>query len=213
MLNIRHETPADYQTVEDMTRVAFYNLYEPGCVEHYLVHTMRQHPDFIPELDDVLTLDGEIIGNVMYTKAKLVNDAGDEKEILTFGPLSIAPAFQRQGYGKQLLEYSFKQARQLGDETIVIFGSPMNYVGRGFQSSYKFKVSLPNGQYPAAMMVKELKGGGLGGQHWRYYDSPVMAVSEAAAQKYDATLAPLTKQHQPSQEEFYIISHAMLGDN
>lgn len=102
MLNIRNETPADYQTVEDMTRRAFYNLYIPGCVEHYLVHVMRGHEDFIPELDFVLELDGQIIGNIMYTKARLTDEAGTEKEILTFGPVCVMPEYQRQGYGRKL---------------------------------------------------------------------------------------------------------------
>ena len=102
MLNIRNETPADYQIVEDMTRRAFYNLYIPGCVEHYLVHVMRGHEDFIPELDFVLELDGQIIGNIMYTKARLTDEAGTEKEILTFGPVCVMPEYQRQGYGRKL---------------------------------------------------------------------------------------------------------------
>ena len=97
-----------------MTRAAFYNLYVPGCYEHYLVHIMRQHEDFLPELALVLELDGQVVGNVMYTKAKLVEETGAVKEILTFGPVSILPAHQRQGYGKQLLEHSFAKAAALG---------------------------------------------------------------------------------------------------
>ena len=84
---IRNERPEDYQCVEALTRSAFYNLYIPGCVEHYLVHIMRQHRDFVPELDFVLERDGQVIGNIMYTKARLVDEAGTEKEILTFGPV------------------------------------------------------------------------------------------------------------------------------
>ena len=73
--------------MEKITREAFYNLYVPGCTEHYLVHIMREHKDFIPELDFVLELDGEVIGNVMYTRSKLTDESGQQKEILTFGPL------------------------------------------------------------------------------------------------------------------------------
>ena len=211
MLKIRQETPADYQTVEALTRAAFYNLYVPGCVEHYLVHIMRQHEDFLPELALVLELDGQVIGNVMYTKAKLVDETGAVKEILTFGPVSILPTHQRQGYGKQLLEHSFAQAAALGYEAIVIFGNPGNYVSRGFQSCQKFRVSLPDGRYPAAMLVKELKPQALAGKKWVYYDSPVMQIDEAAAQRFDAALPPLAKIHQPSQEEFYILSQAFLA--
>ena len=113
MINIRNEKEADYKIVEDITRRAFYNLYIPGCIEHYLVHIMRGHEDFIAELDFVLELDGQIIGNIMYTKAKLVDRNGKEKEILTFGPVSIAPEYQRMGYGKMLMEYSFEKAVSL----------------------------------------------------------------------------------------------------
>ncbi len=210
MLNIRNETPADHQTVEDMTRRAFYNLYVPGCVEHYLVHIMRDHEDFIPELDFVLELDGQIIGNIMYTKARLTDEAGIEKEILTFGPVCVMPEYQRQGYGRKLIDHSFEKAVALGYDVIVIFGSPVNYVGRGFQSCKKYNVCVEGGKYPAAMMVKELKPGALDGRKWFYHDSPVMAVSEEDAQQYDAGLEPLEKKHLPSQEEFYIMSHSFV---
>ena len=91
---IRTEQPEDHNKVEALTREAFYNMYMPGCVEHYLVRLMREHEDFIPELDFVAELDGKIIGNIMYTKAKLTDDNGAVKEILTFGPVSIHPDYQ-----------------------------------------------------------------------------------------------------------------------
>lgn len=153
---IRNEKETDYSVVEEITRKAFYNIYVPGATEHYLVHIMRQHEDFIPELDFVIELDGRVIGNIMYTKARLIDEAGTEKEILTFGPVSIDPEYQRAGYGKLLLEHSFEQAARLGYDVIVIFGSPMNYVSRGFKSCKKYHVCIENGKYPAAMMVKEL---------------------------------------------------------
>ena len=125
---IRKEEQKDWEIVENITREAFYNLYVPGCVEHYLVHIMRKHEDFIPELDFVLERNGQVIGNIMYTKARLIDENGIEKEILTFGPVSILPAYQRMGYGKMLMEHSFQVAMQLGYDVIVIFGSPSNYV-------------------------------------------------------------------------------------
>ena len=84
---IRNETPADYRAVEELTRESFWNVYKPGADEHYYVHMMRSHPDFIPELAFVLEKDGEIIGNIMYTKAWLEDEQGNRKEILSFGPL------------------------------------------------------------------------------------------------------------------------------
>lgn len=213
MLTIRNEMRADREIVEDITRNAFYNLYIPGCVEHYLVHTMREHEDFIPELDFVAELDGQVIGNIMYTRAKLTDEQGMEKNILTFGPLCIAPEYQRKGYGKALMEHSFRRAVELGYDVIVIFGSPINYVSSGFQSCKKFNVCLDNEKFPAAMMVKELKTGALDGRKWFYKDSPVMAIDEQAAQEYDSGLEPMEKKHLPSQDEFYIMSHSFVEDD
>ena len=209
---IRNEEQKDWEIVEKITRQAFYNMYVPGCVEHYLVHIMREHEDFIPELDFVLELNGDVIGNIMYTKAKLINENGTEKDILTFGPVSILPDYQRMGYGKMLLEYSFQAAMQLGYDVIVIFGSPGNYISRGFKSCKKYNVCMENGKYPAAMMVKELFPHVLDGHKWIYHDSPVMAISEEEAERYDNTLEPLEKKQLPSQEEFYIMSHSFVEE-
>ena len=209
-MHIRNEEPRDHGAVEALTRRAFYNLYVPGCVEHYLVHIMREHQDFIPELDFVLEENGRIIGNIMYTRAKLVDEAGREKEILTFGPVCVEPEYQRRGDGKALMEHSFARAAELGHDAIVIFGSPANYVSRGFQSCKKFQVSPEGGRYPAAMLVKELIPGALAGRRWIYHDSPVMAISEEEALRYDNTLPPMERCHRPSQEEFYILSHSFV---
>ena len=207
---IRNEEPKDYQAVETLTRKAFYNIYVPGCSEHYLVRIMREHEDFIPELDFVMEQDGEIIGNIMYTKSRLIDEQGTEKQILTFGPVCIDPSHQRKGLGKLLLEHSFEKAAALGYDVIVIFGSPANYVSRGFQSCKKFNVCVEGGKFPSAMMVKELIAGALDGKKWFYYDSPVMAVSEEDAQKFDDTLEKMEKKHLPSQDEFYIMSHSFI---
>lgn len=210
MFTIRNERPGDWEAVETLTRQAFYNQYIPGCMEHYLVHIMRRHEDFIPELDFVAELDGEIIGNIMYTRAWLTDAAGTEKPVLTFGPVCVAPEHQRQGYGKALMEHSFEAARALGYDTVVIFGSPANYVARGFVCCKKHRVSVEGGKYPSAMLVKELVPGVLEGRDWTYRDSPVMAVSEEDALAYDSTLPPMEKHWQPSQEEFYIMSHSFV---
>lgn len=210
MIQIRNEQRADYKRVEEITRKAFYNVYCPGCSEHYLVHIMREHEDFIKELDFVLELDGNVIGNIMYTKAKLIDESGNTKDILTFGPVSVLPEYQRTGYGKQLLEYSFEKAKCLGYDVIVIFGNPSNYVSRGFKSCRKYNVSLEDGIYPTAMMVKELNEGALKGKNWVYYDSPVMHFDEEAARYFDDQLEKMEKRYHPSQEEFYILSHSIL---
>lgn len=209
-IKIRNEEETDYERVEEITRKAFWNLYVPGCNEHYLVHVMRSHKDFLPELDLVIEVDTQIIGNIMYTKAKLADESGEEKEILTFGPVCIMPEYQRMGYGKMLMEHSFEQAVALGYDVIVIFGNPNNYVSRGFMSCKKYNICLENGTYPAAMMVKELKPKALDARKWVYYDSPVMTIDQQEAERFDESLEKMEKKSQPSQEEFYIHSHAII---
>jgi putative acetyltransferase len=210
-IQIRNETPQDYGYVEEITRKAFWNLYVPGCGEHYLVHSMRSHEDFLKELAFVIEADGQIIGNIMYTKAKLIDEAGEEKEILTFGPLSILPDYQRMGYGKMLLEHSFEKAISLGYDVIVIFGNPSNYISCGFKSCKKHNICLEDGMFPSAMMVKELKLNALDGCKWVYYDSPVMHIQEEDIQRFDETLEPLEKKYQSSQEEFFIYSQSFVN--
>ncbi len=209
-IKIRKEEQADYERVEEITRSAFWNLYIPGCNEHYLVHIMRSHKDFLPELDLVIEVDNQVIGNIMYTKARLVDESGEEKDILTFGPVCILSEYQRMGYGKKLIEYSFEQASALGYDTIVIFGNPNNYVSRGFKSCKKYNVCLENGTFPSPMMVKELKPGVLDGRKWVYYQSPVFELDEQEVERFDAALESMEKQYQPSQEEFYIHSHSIM---
>lgn len=210
MIKIRNEAESDYKKVEEITRKAFYNLYVPGCFEHYLVHIMRDHQDFVSELDFVVELDGNVVGNVMYTKAKLVDESGEEKVILTFGPVCVLPEYQRMGFGKKLLEHSFKKAEELGYDTIVIFGNPGNYVGRGFKSCKKYNVCVESGAYPSAMLVKELKHGALDGRKWFYYDSPVMQFDEEEAKRFDDGLEKMEKKYQLCQEEFYIHSNSFI---
>lgn len=210
IVKIRNEKETDYKIVEEITRKSFWNLYVPGCNEHYLVHVMRSHKDFLPKLDLVIEVDNQIIGNIMYTKAKLVDESGKEKEILTFGPVCIIPEYQRMGYGKMLIEHSFDQAIALGYDIIVIFGNPGNYVSSGFKSCKKYNICIENGTFPAAMMVKELKPEALDGRKWVYYDSPVMKIDEQEAERFDESLEKMEKKTQPSQEEFYIHSHSII---
>jgi len=210
MIKIRNEEETDYERVEEITRKSFWNLYIPGCIEHYLVHIMRSHKDFLPEVDLVIEADNQIIGNIMYTKTKLIDESGEEKDILTFGPVCILPEYQRKGYGKKLMEYSFEQAVALDYDVIVIFGNPNNYVSRGFKSCKKYNICLENGTYPAAMMVKALKPDVLDGRKWVYYQSPVFEIDEQEAERFDEGLESLGKKYLPSQEEFFINSQSII---
>ena len=207
---IRPEQPSDYRQVETIHRNAFWNLYVPGADEHYLAHIIRDHADFVPELALVLERNAQVIGNIMYTKAKLIDEAVVEKTILTFGPVAIDPAFQRQGFGKQLIEVSMKRVVELGYDTIVIFGDPDNYVERGFKSCQKFNVWAANNTQPTAMLVKVLKPNVLDGRKWTYHESSAMGYDKEAAARFDATFPTKAKGYQASQEAFYILSHSVL---
>jgi len=209
-MRIRNEWKTDHRRVEEITRKAFWNLYVPGCAEHYLAHVMRDHEDFLPELDLVIEDDGQVVGNIMYTKTKLIDESGREKDILTFGPVSVLPEYQRKGYGKKLMEHSFQKAAALGYDAIVIFGNPGNYVSRGFKSCKKYDVSVEGGGYPTAMMVKELRPGALDGHSWIYRQSPAMDIDERAVQSFDEGFERLEKKYCTSQEEFYIYSHSSI---
>ena len=110
-MNIRLEKPQDWREVENLTREAFWNVYRPGCLEHYVLHCFRSDPDFIPELDFVMEEDGRIIGHVMFSKAEIVLDDGSRFPSWTFGPISIDPEYKRKGYGLQLLKYALAKAR------------------------------------------------------------------------------------------------------
>lgn len=124
--------------------------------------------------------------NIMYIKAKLMDDEDREKEILPFGPLSILPEFQRKGYGKALLEYSFTKAKEVGCDVIVIYGNPDNYVSCGFKSCRKYNICTKEDFHPAAMLVKELAEGCLDGRRWRYIESDAYQINENAAEQFDS---------------------------
>ena len=210
---IRRETPNDYRAVENLTRESFWNVNVPGADEHYMVHMMRSHPDFIPELAFVLEKNGEIIGNIMYTKSWLEDEAGQRKEILSFGPFSIAPQYQRQKLSKLLISHSFDAARAMGYDVCVIFGNPGNYVGRGFVSCVRHNVScFSPGYFPMALLVAELVPGTLAGKNWLYIGSTAgdCCGDIAAVEAFDAGFPAKEKKWMPSQEEFYIYSHSSV---
>lgn len=206
---IRQERREDYTAVEAMTREAFWNHHVPGCNEHYLAHVLREHPDFIPQLDLVAERNGQIVGNIMYTKTWLEDDKGNKKEILTFGPLSVASHAQRQGIGKRLMEESFYIASQMGYDVVVIFGHPGNYVSSGFRSCAKYNISL-NGCVPTAMLARELQEKALDGRAWNYRESSAYEISEADAEAFDLQFPPKEKAYRPSQEEFDIYCHSTI---
>ena len=139
-MNIRIEQPKDYREVENLTREAFWNIYRPGCTEHYVLHKYRENPDFIPELDFVMEEDGKIIGHVMYSKATIVREDGGILPAWTFGPISILPEYKRQGYGLKLLTYSIEKAREMGIGVLCMEGKIGFYKHAGFVVASTLKI-------------------------------------------------------------------------
>ena len=205
---IRNERPDDYRAVEELIKLAFWNVNFPGCDEHYLAHILRGHEDFVPELDFVAEFDGRLIANIMYTRSVLKGVDGKVKPVLTFGPFSVLPEYQRRGYGKALLEHSLKRAAELGYEAVVIFGNPENYIPRGFKSCKKYNVALFEGFYPVALLVLELKKGALDGNDCIFEESKAFEFDKETALEFDKDFPQLEKGYMPSQELFYIYSRS-----
>ncbi len=210
-LSIRSETENDYRKVEELTREAFWNLYVQGCDEHYLVHTMRAHSDFISELDFVAILEDKIVGNIMYTKSSVVAESSHRIETATFGPISVLPAFQRQGIGSALIHHSRKVALEKGYKAIIIQGSPHNYCKHGFKSSKDYNISDAEGKFPYGLLVLELEKGIFEGRCWRYYSSDVYNIDVNAVDEYDKLFGHKKKEYKSTQEEFRIASRAYLA--
>lgn len=206
MMVIRNERPEDFRTVEEMIKKAFWNLSVPGCNEHYLAHQIRKSLDFIPELDFVLEDDGKIIGHIIYVKAKLIDDDGLEKDILSFGPFTIHPDYQRKGYGRKLIYHSFEAAKKLGYDTIAIWGNPENYVCYGFKNCKRYNVCLEKDVYPVALMVKVLDENALQNKAWRYVESSAHKMDESVFEEFDRSFPQMEKGYKSSQELFYIYS-------
>jgi predicted N-acetyltransferase YhbS len=209
-ISIRPEVEGDYREVEELTREAFWNLFVPGCCEHYLVHKMRPHPDFLPELDLVAVLKNKIVGNIMYMKADIVDETGKMVEIATFGPISVLPAYQRQGIGSALISHSRQVAIEMGYKAIIIEGHPQNYCKHGFKSSKDYNVSNAEGKFPYSLLVLELEKGFLDGHEWKYVPGEVYNIDPKAADDYDTLFSPKVKEYRYSQEEFNIASRAFL---
>ncbi len=185
-LIIRRETKQDYRAVENLVRESFWNVYRPGCAEHYVLHCLRDDPAFVPELDLVMELDGELIGQVVYVWSHILCSDGKELPILTFGPISIAPKYKRQGYGKQLLDASLAMARELGAGATAITGNIDFYGKSGFLPAKGKGICYaddPEGDY---FLIKELIPGFLDGVTGTYADPDGYFVAEKDPEAFEA---------------------------
>ena len=199
---IRPETKDDYRKTENLTREAFWNVYCPGCKEHYVLHGLRNDPTFVPALDYVLEVGGELIGQVVYVRSEIICDDGRKIPIMTFGPIGIAPGYKRRGYGKLLLDTTMRKAAEIGVGALAITGNIDFYGKSGFVPAKSKGVRYADDPDADYFLIKELQPGFLDGISGTYRDPEGYFVCEKdpdAFERFDATFPQKEKQALPGQ--------------
>ncbi len=202
---IRRETAQDRRAVENLIREAFWNVYRPGCLEHFVIHRLRDDPAFVPELDFVMEKDGRLIGQNMFMRAVIRADDGREIPILTMGPICVAPELKRQGYGKLLLDYSLERAAELGCGALCFEGNILFYGKSGFTYASEFGIryhGLPEGADASFFLCRELIPGYLNGVRGEYGPPEGYFAAERepeAFARFEAQFPPKEKKVLPGQ--------------
>lgn len=193
---------SDYRKTENLVREAFWNVYRPGCVEHFVLHQMRNDKDFVPELDFVMEKDGKLIGQNVFVKAYIDCDDGSKLPIMAMGPICIAPKYKRKGYGKILLDYSLQKARKYGCKALCFEGNIDFYGKSGFTYARDFGLryhGLPDGTDSSFFLCKELEVGYLDGVTGEYTPPRLYMVDEQEAEEFDKTFEFKQKLFLPEQ--------------
>lgn len=199
---IRLENNNEHREVENLVRESFWNVYRPGCTEHYVLHQLRNDPAFVPELDFVMEKDGKLIGQNMFMRAFITADDGRNIPIMTMGPICISPEFKRKGYGKKLLDYSLEKAAELGAGALCFEGNIDFYGKSGFTYAREFGIryyGLPEGADDSFFLCKELKAGYLDGITGVYAPPQGYFVDEAETEEFDRLFPPKEKLKLPGQ--------------
>ena len=199
---IRLESNNEHREVENLVRESFWNVYRPGCMEHYVLHQLRNDPAFVPELDFVMEKDGTLIGQNMFMRAFITADDGRNIPIMTMGPICISPEFKRKGYGKKLLDYSLEKAAELGAGALCFEGNIDFYGKSGFTYAREFGIryhGLPEGADDSFFLCKELKTGYLDGITGVYTPPQGYFVDEAETEEFDKLFPPKEKLKLPGQ--------------
>ena len=199
---IRNEKKEDYREVENLIRESFWNVYRPGCLEHYVIHKLRDDEAFIPELDFVMELGGKLIGQNMFMKANIKADDGRNIPIMTMGPICITPELKRKGYGKFLLDYSLEKAKEYGCKAVCFEGNIEFYGKSGFTFASNFGIryhGLPEGEDASFFLCKELEKGYLDGITGEYATPRGYFVNEDEVEEFDKNFPPKEKVKLPGQ--------------
>lgn len=187
-ITIRLEKKEEYREVENLVRESFWNVYRPGCLEHFVLNQLRNNPDFIAELDYVMELNGKLIGQNIFMKAVIKADDGSDIPIVNMGPICITPELKRKGYGKVLLDYSLNQAAKMGFGAVCFEGNIDFYGKSGFTYASEFGIryhGLPEGEEASFFLCKELIPGYLDGITGEYETPAGYFVDEAETDKFD----------------------------
>ena len=199
---IRLEEKNDHRAVEDLVRESFWNIYKPGCSEHYVIHVLRDDPAFIRELDFVMERDSDLIGQNMFMKTIIEADDGRVIDVLTMGPICITPELKRQGYGKALLDYSLEKAAEMGFGAVLFEGNIGFYGKSGFNYASKFEIryhDLPEDADSSFFLCKELIPGYLEGITGVYQTPQGYYVSDKDVEEFDKDFPPKKKLKLPGQ--------------
>jgi putative acetyltransferase len=205
-LIIRNEREEDYRDVEQLVREAFWNVYVPGCNEHYMLHNLRESSDFIPELDFVAEKEGQIVGQIVYSRGIIKGKGAEDKEVITFGPISVLPALQRKGIGSALITHTVNLAREMGYPAICIYGDPRYYSRFGFRCAEKYEIKTAEDKFAVSLQVLVLRQGALNNVSGRFIESADFAVDEAGFAQYEATFPFKEKKETDSQREFRLLA-------
>ncbi|MDD6307771.1 MAG: N-acetyltransferase [Clostridia bacterium] len=199
---IRLEKKEEYREVENLVRESFWNVYRPGCLEHFVLHQLRDDPAFVPELDFVMEKDGKLIGQNMFMRATIKADDGRDVPIMAMGPICITPALQRKGYGKILLDESLASAKALGCGAVCFEGNIDFYGKSGFTYASTFGIryhDLAEGEDASFFLCKELIPGYLDGYTGEYTPPKGYFVDEAKAEEFDKAFPYKEKLKLPGQ--------------
>lgn len=199
---IRLERKEEYREVENLVRESFWNVYRPGCLEHYVLNQLRNDPDFVPELDFVMEKNGVLIGQNIFMRAVIKADDGRDIPIMTMGPICIAPEYKRQGYGKILLDYSLEKAAELGCAAVCFEGNIDFYGKSGFHFASEYGIryhGLPEGEDSSFFLCRELVPGYLDGITGEYATPQGYFVDEAEAEEFDKAFPVKEKLKLPGQ--------------
>lgn len=199
---IRLEKKEDYREVENLIRESFWNVYRPGCSEHYVIHVLRNDPAFIKELDFIMEKDGEIIGQNMFMKTIIKADDGKDIPVLTMGPICIENELKRKGYGKILLDYSLEKATEMGFGAVLFEGNIDFYSKCGFDYASKFGIryhDLPEDADSSFFLCRELQEGYLDDVTGIYYTPQGYYVNDSDVEEFDKNFPYKEKLKLPGQ--------------